>query len=202
MHQIACHDCDLVQTIPAELPVEATVACIRCGCVLVQTKKDSINRTLAWTIAAAVLYMVAISFPFLGMRSGAILRETALLSGVKQLFVQGQIVLSSLVLLTCVVIPLLQMAVLLYIFVPLKLARRPPHGMAVFRIFRYCGPWSMMEIYMLGILVAMVKLGKMATIIPGIAVVAFGMLVFVLAFAVSAIDRHLVWELLERRNER
>jgi len=201
MQQIACHDCDLVQSIPSVLPAGSTVACRRCGCVLVKIRRDSINRTLAWTIAAVVLYLVAVSFPFLAMRSGSIVRETALLSGVHQLFLQGKIVLSSLVLLTCVIIPLLQMVTLLYIFIPLKLNFRPLHAMHVFRIFRHCEPWSMMEIYMLGILVAMAKLGKMATIIPGLAAFAFAILVIVLAFAISSVDEHMVWERLERSNE-
>jgi paraquat-inducible protein A len=55
----------------------------------------------------------------------------------------------------------------------------------------------MMEIYMLGILVSIVKLGKMATIVPGLAVIAFGILIFVLNFALSAVDEHMVWEKLE-----
>jgi paraquat-inducible protein A len=54
-----------------------------------------------------------------------------------------------------------------------------------------------MEIYMLGILVSIVKLGKMATIIPGLAVIAFGLLIFVLNFALTSVDAHMVWERLE-----
>jgi len=145
-----------------------------------------------------VLYLVAVSFPFLAMKSGSIVRDTALLSGVKQLFGQGKIVLAALVLLTCVIIPLLQMLILLYIFIPLKYNLRVYGALSVFRIFHHCKPWSMMEIYMLGILVAIVKLGKMATIVPGLAVIAFALLVIVLTCAISSIDTHMVWDRLEK----
>jgi len=195
MHRIACHDCDLVQMVPP-LPPEGSARCVRCGSILFRNRKNSIDRTLAWTIAGLVLYGVAVSFPFLTLRSGAIVRETALMSGVQQLFAQDRIGLAAAVMLTCVVVPLLQMLALLALFVPLKLGIRGRHAPFVFRLFRQFRPWSMMEIYLLGILVAMVKLGKMATIIPGLAVAAFGLLVVALICAVSSVDEHLVWERL------
>jgi paraquat-inducible protein A len=195
MHQIACHECDLVHEIPP-LPARATARCVRCGAVLFQAKPDSIDRTIAWTIAGLVLYAVAVSFPFLAMKSGAIIQQTSLLTGVHQLYNQNEKVLATLVLLTCVLIPLLQMIGLLYIFVPLKMNTRLKFAIPVFRYFQHVKPWSMMEIYMLGILIAMVKLGKMATMVPGLAVIAFGLLIFVLTFAISSVDAHLVWERL------
>ena len=179
------------------MPARAAACCVRCGSVLFRAKADSIDRTLAWTIAGLVLYAVAVTFPFLAMKSGSIIRETALLSGIQQLYDQGIIPLAMLVLLTCVLIPLIQMLGLLYIFIPLKLNIRVKFAIQVFRLLIHVKPWSMMEIYMLGILVSIVKLGKMATIVPGLAVIAFGLLIFVLTFAISAVDSHMVWERLE-----
>ena len=196
MHRIACHECDLIHDIP-DMPGRAAAVCVRCGCVLLRTKTDCINRTLAWTIAGLVLYVVAVSFPFLAMKNGPIFNETGLLTGIHLLFEQGIIPLATLVFLTCVLIPLIQMLSLLYVFVPLKLDFRVKYAVPVFRLFKYVRPWSMMEIYMLGILVSIVKLGKMATIIPGLAVIAFGLLIFVLNFALTSVDAHMVWEKLE-----
>ena len=196
MHQIACHECDLIHDIPS-MPSRAAAVCIRCGCVLFRAKTDSIERTLAWTFAGLVLYFVAVSFPFLAMKNGPIGNETGLLTGIHQLFNQGIISLATLVLLTCILIPLIQMLGLLYVFIPLKLNVRVKYAIPVFRLFKHIKPWSMMEIYMLGILVSIVKLGKMATIIPGLAVIAFGLLIFVLNFALSSVDSHMVWERLE-----
>ena len=196
MHQIACHECDLIHDIPS-MPNRAAAVCVRCGCVLFRAKIDSIDRTLAWTFAGLVLYAVAVSFPFLAMKNGPISNETGLLTGIEFLYRQGIIPLAALVLLTCVLIPLIQMLGLLYIFIPLKLNFRVKYAIPIFRLFKHIKPWSMMEIYMLGILVSIVKLGKMATIVPGLAVIAFGILIFVLNFALSAVDEHMVWEKLE-----
>ena len=196
MHQIACHECDLIHDIPS-MPNRAAAVCVRCGCVLYRANTDSIDRTLAWTFAGLVLYAVAVSFPFLAMKNGPIGNETGLLTGIEFLYRQGIIPLAALVLLTCVLIPLIQMLGLLYIFIPLKLNFRVKYAIPVFRLFKHIKPWSMMEIYMLGILVSIVKLGKMATIVPGLAVIAFGILIFVLNFALSAVDEHMVWEKLE-----
>lgn len=195
MRQIACHECDLVHTIPS-MPERAAARCIRCGAILLRSQPNSIDRTIAWTVAGLILYAVAITFPFLAMKSGSIVQQTALLSGIQQLYQQGIIPLATLVLLTCVLIPLLQMLGLLYIFIPLKLNSRARFALPVFRMFQHFKPWSMMEIYMLGILIALVKLGKMATIVPGLAVIAFGLLIFVLNFAMTAVDSHMVWERL------
>jgi paraquat-inducible protein A len=195
MNKIACHECDLVQSIPS-LPARATARCYRCNAILFQARPDSINRTLAWTIAGLVLYTVVVTFPFLAMKSGAILQQTSLLTGVRLLYQQGEHILGTLVLVTCVLIPLLQMLGILYIFIPLKMNFQLKFAITVFRYFQHIKPWSMMEIYMLGILIAMVKLGKMATIVPGLAVIAFGLLIFALTFAIAAIDAHMVWEKL------
>lgn len=199
MHKIACHECDLVHDIPP-MPERAAACCVRCGSVLFRAQKNSINRTLAWTIAGLILYVVAVSYPFLAMKSGSIVQQTSLLSGVEQLFNQKIYFLATLVLLTCVVLPLLQLLSLLYVFIPFKLNRHSKFAIPVFRLLGHIKPWSMMEIYMLGILVAIVKLAKMATIVPGLAVIAFGVLIFVLAFALSAVDHHMVWERLERES--
>jgi len=195
MHQVACHECDLIHDIPA-MPERAAARCVRCGAVLFRQQPDSIDRTLAWTIAGLVLYLVAISFPFLAMKSGAIVHETALLTGIHQLYQQGKWPMAILVFTTCLMVPLIQMTGLLYVFIPLKFNLRTRYAVPVFRLFQHVKPWSMMEIYMLGILIAMVKLGKMATIVPGLAVIAFGLLIFVLTFAISSVDAHMVWERL------
>lgn len=195
MQQMACHECDLIHDLP-DMSASAAARCVRCGAVLLRAKADSIDRTLAWTLSGLVLYVVAVSFPFLAMKSGAIVQETSLLTGVHQLYQQQETTLSILVFMTCILIPLIQMGGLLYVFTSLKMNVRARYAIPVFRLFQHVKPWSMMEIYMLGILIAMVKLGKMATIVPGLAVIAFGLLIFVLTFAVSAVDAHLVWERL------
>jgi paraquat-inducible protein A len=197
MHVVACHDCDLLNQFPDE--VTATLLCARCGAVLHRHKPNSIDRSLALTFSALTLFIVALCFPFLAMKSGGFVQETRLLTGIRELWRQDLYGLATLVLLTCVLIPLGQITGLLYLLAPLKWNLPAPHAIRVFRLLRHVAPWGMLEIFMLGILVALVKLGKMATIVPGISVFAFGLLVLVMAAAISALDPHLLWERLDQR---
>lgn len=199
MNLLACQECDLVHKIPP-LPARATARCVRCGAVLFLNKPDSINRALALTLAGIVLFVVACSFPFLTMENTGIVQKTALFTGIINLYRQGMPVLATLVLLTCVLMPLTQMLSLIYLLIPLKRNRSAPFSVPLFRFYLDTQPWGMMEIYMIGILVALVKLGKMATVVPGLSVIAFGILIFVIAAAFSALDRSLVWERLGKKS--
>jgi len=192
MKQIACHACDTVHQLPT-MPLHATVHCVRCGSLIFRTKTDTLDRTIAWALAATVLFTVAVSFPFLGIRTGGIDRHTGLLTGIGELYEQGMVALALLVLMTCVLVPLIQLMGLLYVLIPLKFGRRARFAVQVFRLQRHSRPWSMMGVFMLGVVVALVKLSEMATILPGLAVFAFGILIFALAFALSSLDAHYVW---------
>lgn len=197
MSPLACHDCDLVQNLPP-VPARASARCVRCGAVLFRSRPDSINRTLALILAGVVLYTVACTFPFLGMRQGSIVQKTSLFTGIINLYKQDLGDVAILVLITCVLVPLAQMLGLLYILLPLRWNRSARYSMRVFRLSLTLGTWGMMEVFLIGILVSMVKLGKMATMVPGIGAFAFAALVFVLTAALSSLDPHMIWERLER----
>jgi len=197
MHIVACHDCDLLNSFPAD--ATETRLCVRCGCVLHQYRPNSIDRTLALALGALILFIVANSFPFLEMKNGGFIQQTTLLTGIHELWKQQLYGLSTLVFLTCILIPFLQMIGLLYLLLPLKLGRSVPGAITVLRLLRHLAPWGMLEIFLLGILVALVKLGHMATIVPGTSVFSFGILVFVMAAALTALDRPLLWERLDPR---
>ena len=195
---IACHECDLLQQSPA-LPMGGTARCPRCGAVLYRRKRNSLNRVLALTIAGLPLFMVANVFPFLTFRLEARIQETTLITGIIELYNQGMWMVAGVVLLTSIVVPLLELIVMLYVLLPLKVNRRPWKMPLFFRTIRSFKPWGMMEVFMVGILVAFVKLSKMATIIPGTALYAFMILIFVLAASAASLDPHIVWNRLEDR---
>ena len=192
---IACHECDLLHKIQP-LPDGGAARCVRCDALLYYQKKDSLDRTLALTIAGLVLFIVANTFPFLAMKSGSIVRETTLITGVKGLYAQGMQSLALLVFLTSILVPFVHIAGMLYVLVPLKLNRVPRNLALVYRFIRSLQPWGMMEVFMLGILVSYVKLGKMAKIIPGLAIYSFVVLIFVLAGAAASLDPRIVWDRL------
>ena len=192
---IACHECDLLHQVQP-LPDGGAARCVRCGALLYYQKKDSLDRTLALTIAGLVLFIVANTFPFLAMKSGGLVRETTLITGVKGLYLQGMESLALLVLLTSILVPFVQLAGMLYVLVPLKFNRVPRNLALVYRFIRSLQPWGMMEVFMLGILVSYVKLGKMAKIVPGLAIYSFVVLIFVLAGAAASLDPRIVWDRL------
>ena len=193
---MACHECDLLTQLPP-LPPRGSAHCPRCGCVLLRSKPNSIERTLALTFACLVLYCVAVSFPFLALDTGIFVQQSNLLTGVQLLYAQGMSTLATIVLLTCLIFPLLQMLGLLYVLLPLQSGRRLPAAKQVFRVIQHLKPWNMIEVFMIGVLVALVKLIKLAAVVPGISLWAFALLIFLSAALNSVLDTHLVWERLD-----
>jgi paraquat-inducible protein A len=195
---IACHDCDLLQRLPS-LKKGMTASCCRCGAVLARSKPNSVERTLALAIAGLVLLVLANLFPFLGFKVQGQVRQTLLLTGIQQFYFQGMPGLAVLVFITTVLAPAAQILALIYVLLPLRYGRQAPGMFQVFRWLRSIQPWSMLEVFMVGILVSIVKLAKMAQIIPGIASFCFMALIFVLAATMAALDPHVVWERWEAK---
>lgn len=193
---IACHECDLIHTLE-EVPSGVAASCSRCGCSLYRPRHDSLNRSLALTLAGVILFIIANTHPFLGFRMGSQMRETLLATGIYELYFQDMAIIATLVLLTVVIVPATNLLCLLYILIPLKIGRIPPHLARVLRFYIMLKPWGMLEIFMLGILVAGFKLAKMAEMIPGIALFAFMGLIFILATIMVVFDEHQVWERVE-----
>jgi paraquat-inducible protein A len=116
---------------------------------------------------------------------------------VSDLWKQGMPELAALVLLTIFLAPLVQIVILLYVLLPLHWGRVPWQMPRAFRLLRRVEPWSMMEVFMIGILVAIVKLLDMAKIEAGLALWAFVLLFLLITAAVSSLDPHAVWERAE-----
>ena len=148
-------------------------------------------------LTGLVLFVMANVFPFLSMESAGFFRETTLLTGIAELYGQKMQLIAALVLFTALLMPLAELLGLLYIFLPLKFGLRPWQLAFVWRAFSRIKNWSMMEVFMVGILVSLVKLADLATIIPGVAVYAFAALIVVLAAASASLDPQLVWDALE-----
>lgn len=195
---IACHECDLIHRVKL-LPGAGVARCSRCDAVLYRHKTNSLERTLAFSLAGLILFVVANSFPFLAFEASGQVRQTTLITGVQELYAQGLQGLAVLVMITIILAPLAQLLVMLYVMLPLRMNRTPPKLMTVFRFLRTLQPWSMMEVFMIGILVSIVKLAKMAKIVPGLAIFAYFALILVLAAAAASIDPHDVWDRWEPR---
>lgn len=194
---IACHECDLLHRV-LPLSKNSKARCRRCSAVLYAHTSDAIDRCLACAITGLVLLLIANMYPFLSLESQGTILETTLITGVLILAQQNFSGLAFLVLLTSMLVPCLLLGTLVYVLLPLKRGVRLPVSHSVFRLALALRPWSMTEIFLLGILVSVVKLAKMATIIPGIAMFAFLALVFVLAAVNTFLNPGTVWEELSR----
>lgn len=194
--QASCHECGQ-RYYHQLIALGETARCTRCGTVLYRNRKLSFDKSLAYTIAAVVLFIVANSFPFLGFGFPGEIRDTTLITGSLQLYQDGEILLSLIVLFTSVVAPAVQLLLLLYLLIPLNLGYKPREIPHVLRLILRLGYWSMMDVFMLGILVSAVKLADMATLVTGPAVLAFLALIFMLAGARAAFDSQRVWSMVK-----
>lgn len=193
---IACHDCDLLHRVK-ELPEKTKARCSRCGAVLYVHSPETIDRTLACAITGLVLMVIANIYPFLSLESQGTVLDTSLITGTIILARQSMAGLAILVLFTSMIIPCVLLGALVYVLWPMKQGRRLPASRPVFRLALTLRPWSMTEVFLLGILVSVVKLAKMAAIIPGTALFAFLALVFVLAAVNVFLDPRTIWEKMD-----
>jgi paraquat-inducible protein A len=190
---IACHDCELVQKIP-DVPLGGAARCRRCGALLYKHKADCIDSTLALTLAGIVLFVLINTFPFISFRMGGQTEETTLITGIQVFFAQGWWHVGLLVLTVAFIVPAIQLLGRLYILLPLRFGRISPGLPRVLRILQATAPWSMIEIFMLGILVTVVKLTKDGELTYGISLYAFMAFTFVMAAIINTFDPHQIWE--------
>ena len=149
---------------------------------------------LALGITALVLFVLSNVFPLLEFGLQGHRDTTYLLAGIRELFAQDRPLLASVVLTTTVLAPALHIGLLVYLYLPLALGRRPPAFVASLRLVQAVLPWSMLEIFLLGMLVAGVKLAEQATITAGPGAWSLGALVIVLAAAATQVHPHRLWD--------
>ena len=190
---IACHECDLLQR-ETELAGSATARCTRCGAELYRNRPDSLNRALACTLAAMVLFAIANAYPIVGLSVKGDVVQTTLFGAVRILYRDGMWPLAGLVFVTTLLMPMMQMATIAYLLVPLRLGRLPSRPGVAFRFAHWAGSWGMTEVLILGLLVALVKLAHIAGVVPGIALWTFGALMLLLAATSAAFDPREFWE--------
>lgn len=155
------------------------------------------DRVLALSIAAAILYAVANSVPMLGLTVVGRAASTTVIGGAEHLWTNGQQSVAALVFFTAVIAPALEIGFMLAIGIGASRERPPKQLGMLLRNHRMIRTWSMIEVMMLGVLVALVKIADYATVIPGIALFVLGALVFLLAAIQASFDPRAVWNRIE-----
>lgn len=196
MPVIACHECDLLQR-ESEVPPEGVLRCARCHATLYRRHANSLDRTLAYALAACALWIISNSFPIVGLAVNGDLVETTMFGAVRVLYQDGMWPLSALIFITTMLMPACQALGLVWLMLPLRLGRTPYRADVVFRTLRVAQEWGMTEVLILGLLVALVKLSHIASVVTGPALWSFGALMLMLAAAASAFDARDLWTRLE-----
>ncbi|HUJ16524.1 MAG TPA: paraquat-inducible protein A [Nitrospirota bacterium] len=193
---IACPHCDLLQRLPA-LARGESARCPRCNDDLWRRHEDPLNTPLALTIAAVLLYVVANAVPMLGI--SAVGREafTTVIGGAVHLWETGWRSVAVLVLFTAVVAPGLQIGLMLAILLGARSERPPKWVGTLLRYYPDISAWSMIEVMILGVLVALFKIADYAKVTPGLALYVLGALVFLIAAIEASFDPREVWERVE-----
>jgi paraquat-inducible protein A len=193
-----CPGCGLFQIVPAMAPGLRS-NCTRCGTVLRVTRVDPLNRHLALTFAAMVLFIVVWEAMLMKVSAVGIVRETILESGPRELVARGLWPIAIAVAFTTAYAPLGKFLATFYVLIGLKMRRPPPRMRDIFLLSRRLNTWCMLEVLLLGVFVAYTKLGDLVTIELGAAVYALGILTVVWVWAEVSFDPHVVWEEIERR---
>lgn len=190
---IACHECGTVHRVQL-LQLGGTASCIACGATLYHERRESTERTLGLSFAALLLFAIANILPFMTLKLEGQEQPSTIMSGVVGLYESGLWPLASLVFAAAILMPLMKLMTMIYVLLPLHFHRRPPAMARVFRLVETIHPWAMMEVFLLGVMVAYVKLADLATIELGIALFAFVGVIILMIAADRALDPRDVWD--------
>ena len=196
MEIIACPDCDLLQQLP-ELAPGGRARCPRCGWTVAASTEDSLNRPLALTITALIALIVANTAPLMGLSAVGRQASTTIVGGAYQMWVQGQEITAVIVAFCAVIAPA---GYIVFMLTVLLAVRRPPAPRWVGEMVRWAAsmrPWSMNEVMMLGILVALIKIAELATVEADVGMYAVGALVLLFPAIMVTFDPAEIWQRVE-----
>ena len=194
---IVCPSCDLAHRVRAAPDSEST-RCARCRAPLQRPENGNIDTAISLALCALVLFFLANAYPLVTIQANDTTRATTLIGAASGFYAQGHFALASLVFLTTVVGPLLQIASLLYLLIPLRRAREAPGQNGIFRLLIQVRPWTFIEVFMLGVVVALVRLSAYARVIPGVALWSCGLLMLTLAALSSRTTPGQFWRWVDR----
>jgi len=196
---LVCHACGRLNR-----PVAGhRTACSRCGAALHRRKPESVARTWAYAIAALILYIPANTLPV--METGSLFgaQRDTIISGVIYLWVSGSWPLAALIFFASVVVPLAKILsiLLLVASVQFRWTWAPLQRTQLYRVVEFLGRWSMIDIFVVAILSALVQFQALATIRAGTGAIAFGAVVVLSMFAAEAFDPRLIWDPVRNDDE-
>ncbi len=186
-----CHVCGIASPVTEE-------RCPRCHGALHLRLKDSVQRTWALTIAALALYFPANLMPVLRMESFYGDQENTIMGGVIQFWQEADYPVAIIIFVASVLIPVLKIIAIIALCLAARSGSRPRTMTRLYRVTEFVGRWSMVDIFVVAILVAVVQLGTTISIHPGPGAISFAAVVVLTMFAAISFDPRLIWDAAAR----
>jgi paraquat-inducible protein A len=195
---LACPDCDLLLEHKHIEPGEKA-CCPRCGHILHAPKNNSVDKTLALALTGLLLFIPANFLPIMTLDTMGLKQAGSVFDSIRVIYEADYFFVAFMVAVTGLVFPLVKLSLLFYVSLHLKL-KRYPHDLPIFiRFYKHLDEWGMLEVYMLGILVSIIKLHHMAHIHYDLGFVCFIGLLFIALCSSSSMDEHEFWQRIEER---
>lgn len=188
---VACHECDELQSVGRLARCEVA-HCVRCGATIAEGERWRPETFAAFVLTTLIVFLIANAFPIVRLEVQGTTTETTLFGAVYTLYAQHQDFIALLVLATTIAFPLVELSLLVGVLVSLRRFYSTRWFRLSLRLIQAIRPWKMIEVFMIGVLVALVKLWSIATIIPGAALWAFAILTFMLG-GVAMFDPAHLW---------
>jgi paraquat-inducible protein A len=195
--QTACLECDLLLPTP-HLEEGQRATCPRCKHHLAALPKDGLARALALALAAVLFLLLSLWFPFLSFAVGGFENMMTLPQTAIELAVNGRELLALLVAGFIIFIPATTLAAILAMLVPLVRGKNAPWLVGTARLVSQLSPWSMAEVFVIGVIVSLVKLMSLATVVLGFSFWAYAAFTVCLTATLAGLDRVFLWDAIER----
>ncbi|MBU3059476.1 paraquat-inducible protein A [Pseudomonas indica] len=192
---VACHECDLLMRKPKLIDGERA-ECPRCGYELFTHRHQVVRRSLALALAALLLYVPANFLPIMQLNLLGQRADDTVWSGVLALYNSGMQGIAVLVFLCSMGVPLLKLLCQLFVLLSIRWDIGRSYGLLIYRIYHHLREWGMLEVYLMGILVAMVKLKDLADLSIGVGLACFIGLLLVQVWLEVTMSPHQIWEAL------
>ena len=192
---VACHECDLLMRKP-HLALGEKAQCPRCGYELYAHRHNVVERSLALVIAALLLYVPANFLPIMELNLLGQASQDTVWSGVVGLFDTGMQGIAVVVFLCSMGIPLLKLLCQLAVLLSIRLNIGRSYGLLIYRIYHHMKDWGMLEVYLMGVLVAIVKLVDLAELSLGLGLTCFVSLLLVQVWLEVVMSPHQIWQAL------
>jgi paraquat-inducible protein A len=195
---IRCTGCELLSRA-TELPAGGAARCRRCGTRLQLRKPDSLQRTWALVLAAYVCYVPANLYPVMYTGRLGTSEGDTILSGVQSMYAAGWWFVGTLIFFASITVPILKLLSLTFLLISVQSRShwKPRERTALYRIVEYVGRWSMLDMFVVSLTVALIQLGAVANVQPGPGATWFAGVVVITMLAAMSFDPRLIWDSLE-----